>query len=858
MAKTIKYSRTQINGAAPTQLPTEHSTVVSHPVPQYPTQTGLEGLADSFARFFGQVNAGISSVQEGVLIGEKAKIARENDAQKASAVADAYAGREMDPALTNDYDYYDAYRGVTAVKTADAAAGSFDKWYREEFARANPTGDLNAARDQWIKDNLAGSDDKEFEGMVLSNFVKATDKIVAAQRETAARNTIKQGKDNLTAAIDAEAKNGEITPDRVTYYVDAARKLDPLNPTDAAPTVAAALTVAIQNHPEKANQIVDTLSKPGTGVNGKSFAESFPEAYAKLQADAVTSFSQTNTLTEWNALDALKQRADKFKSMSDEELSQFGADLVTTMNKYGSGSAIQTLRNALGTEMDRRADEGVKVAYIDEMLAGRVSLDVSAMKKDLGLWLQKKYGVDSIMKLPPEEAAAILKRTKGAIPDDYKVQVGAALTDFNNPAAQLKAFQLIDAAQKVNTSEWVDKYLIDDYAAPFFNAVIGAHNITGEPIEAILPKMNEMRRTGSDSITWGQVMRDDQPKAEQRAIEAVSSEIRNQMGQGGFFGFGGTNIEIPPALAKTVSDYALSVAITRGGQGASWQQAVSEAVKRMLPRIEVLPGNGKYAISFNTDSDPTYVGADGQRYPRTPLGFNIVNPATGETVNTLAVYSKELDQLSKTAPSVLPLGGKNDVSLSPFITEARKNGGYAVLQGGQPIAYGVGEKVIIGVPDGQMPGPGPYGFVPKFKNAEVVVPDNPAELEKMFGTIPEGFGFVPFQDAAGKKGWLLTYRANFGDQKGVSLDEREKGFQFPTKTGDGFTNYQEPVKPYVNETGETTVIPQRTKPAVSGTPKADATLEQIVRDYEKSLVDGGFDPKEAKRKAEEYRKTITP
>lgn len=73
--------------------------------------------------------------------------------------------------------------------------------------------------------------------------------------------------------------------------------------------------------------------------------------------------------------------------------------------------------------------------------------------------------------------------------------------------------------------------------------------------------------------------------------------------------------------------------------------------------------------------------------------------------------------------------------------------------------------------------------IPKPGNV-VVKPDRvvtfAADLRRqMDGLLPEGFGFLRVPIGVDTFGWMLAYRPNFGDQKGVSPEERERAWQAP-------------------------------------------------------------------------------
>jgi hypothetical protein len=720
------------------------------------------------------------------------RVAQENDAQKAKAVSDFYEGKP-DESLFSDADYYDTYRSLLAAKNGDEAATEFAKFYRETWLPQNPTGDLAGAREGWIKQNLTGSEDKEYEAQVLAQFVKSTDPLIGQQTETAVKTIIANGKQNLLSVIAADAKNGDITPDRIAFYTESYRRIDPANAYEAAPAIAAGLAVAVQNNPDKANAILGTLSKPGTGVNGKSFADSFPDAYADLQDKAVTSWQSTNTMEEWNAVDGLKQRAAKFYSMSDDELHQFGADLVVTRNKYGAANDIQQIQEQLGREYERRAKVGASNAQVDAMLLGATPKDPDVLKKGINAdYLKEKLGTDNIFQADPGKVAEIFVRSGGAVSDDYKLQLSDALTQFENPKAQMAALQILDQVQRQRDVKFADQFL-NDTASRYFHQVAADMDVTNDGFDKAVERVNNIRRqTAGKDITWADVTGKRPEEAKTAVASAIKSAVTENLGASGWFGTGlfGTTINVPVGLQQDISDYALHVALERGGQGVDYNTAINEAVKRIITRAEVLPQNGRYVLNLDTDRPPVWVGADGQVHPRTRLGLQVYNPDTGESVDTTAVYEKELVQLGRSPLRVLLPGDgtTKDVSLQadPYSSSV---GAYRVMKNGNDVIYEVGKSYEIEVPKEFDPRKPWFDSLGSEKRT-ITFPATPEGMMEEFADLPKGFGFIPVPltpDFSGKSGtgWALVYRPNFGDSDVKTLEEREKEFRLKAPSPEG-------------------------------------------------------------------------
>jgi len=777
MAKEIRSGRTQVQTPGLPAAPSERSKLVAQPVPEFKSsRLGLDGLSQSFANFFGATSKAAETLMQAVELGDRKRIEQENMAQKRQAVGDALTGKAMDQAGSEDYDYYDTYRTVLAEKTGSEAVREFKDWYQKDFLQKTPDSDLAQARQEWAIKNLTGSNDHEFEGMSLSAFYKGTETMLGTHMESRLKAQFAKGKDNLEAVIDADAGNGSISPERIAFYIQAAQKLDPLNAHEAAPMVANALSVAVQNHPDKSQAILSVLDREGTGINGKSFAASFPDSYAKLQQKAVTSFEQTNTMAEWEAVNGLRERAMKLKEMNDDDLAAFGEDLIRTRNRYGAANDIKSLQGLLVHEADRRATEGANFAHVQQMLMGATPTDVDVLKKNLPDYMKKVMGIDNILKADPTQVSQILVKAGTVVPEDFKAQVSGALVNFDNPAGQMAAANLLFSIEKQRDQKFAANYLTDE-AYRYYKHISDEQVLTNEPIEATLARVGELRRTAKPVESWAAVVGKPPGETRVEVDKKLNAAIKTTFGGSGAFGTGffRSDVFVPPDIRERITDYAMAVVSERGAQGVEWSKAVEEAVGRMANRADVIPQNGTYVLRINDNQNDAYT-ENGVTVPRTKLGLEVYNPKTGSNVNTVKVYETQLDQLVQKAPFFLKNGTADDVSLieHPF---AVAKGSYAVAQNGNYRVFEPGEKVELWSHEVSMTD----GRWEKVKDGkEAVIPDNETALNAMFqGRLPKGFGFVRIPLSDNKTGWMLAYRPNFGQDEGITLEEREKAFQPP-------------------------------------------------------------------------------
>jgi hypothetical protein len=334
--------------------------------------------------------------------------------------------------------------------------------------------------------------------------------------------------------------------------------------------------------------------------------------------------------------------------------------------------------------------------------------------------------------------------------------------------------------------KFVDQFL-SDTASRYFHQVADDMNITNDGFDKAVERVNAIRRQmAGKEVTWAEVTGKKPEEAKTAVASAIKSAVTENLGASGWFGTGlfGTTINIPVGLQQDISDYALQVAIERGGQGVDYNTAINEAVKRVITRAEVLPQNGKYVLNLDTDRPPVWVGADGQVHSRTRLGLQVYNPDTGESVDTTAVYETELLQLGRSPLRVLlPSDGTTkDVSLQadPYSSSV---GAYRVMKNGFDVIYEAGKSYEIEVPKEFDPSK-PWFESLGSEKMTLTFPAGPEAMMEEFASLPKGFGFIPVPlrpDFSGKSGtgWALVYRPNFGDGDMKTLGEREKEFRLP-------------------------------------------------------------------------------
>lgn len=781
--KTIRASRTNVGGPNVGATPTERSQLVGHEVTQYRSESGLEGLSQVFADFFGTASHALSAVQDGLNYGRKAEIEQENAAQKRQALGDALTGKPMDERLSGDLDYYDAFRAVTAQRDGYSASQEFIGWYTNEWLPENPTGDLMAARQEWAAKNLMGSIDPDYEGQVLASFFDQTDSLIGKHQEFALKYQTAKGMEALGAAIDAEVASGTLTAATLSSFIEKARVLDPLNSVDAPARVMSVLLAAAQNHPSQMMAVSNLLQQDGTGMNGKSFAASWPETFADFQGKAVEAWNSVNTVADLQQLTEFEDRLRFATSLDD--LADLGADVLEFREKSGAIGRTGTLLDQIASQAAKLEAQQIKFQGINGWFNGEEgAISASDLRANWTDWLHSNFGTSSILDVDPPTAVSLLQRLNGVVPEDVRTQLSASILDTRNPERAAQALALLNSLSATTGQDYAKSFLNDTAASLYRNVQARAQAMPNEPVENLLKVVQEARDGVKNwDADWKTIIGEpDTKKADQKVKAEIDRVLQATLGDMGFLGTGlfGSVPQIPLTLRESIYETARQMAIEAQANGRGWQSGVEDAILEISEGAELIPGaDGQSYLRLGANTSLEYEDGSGMGI-RPKLGTNVLNPQTGERVNTVQVFHDQLKELSESNRWALPSGTTTGIALNPLQPpELATAGLFSVEEDGVPILFPFGAEIAVGeTPDDHAAFPG-MGFQFGLAKAligdtglkTVALPDSEEAMDALV-QLPEGFKFVRYSDPVYGDAWRLTYRPNFGKQKGLSLDEQ--------------------------------------------------------------------------------------
>lgn len=781
--KSVRVARTQFGGGlAQAGVPTEKSQLVGQEVHQYrdTESDALYQLNDAIGRFMGAGVNALTSVQEGYQRGKLAEIEQANKAQKAQALGDALAGKEMDPALSGDDDYYSAFRSVKAQRDGFDAAQEFTSWYMTQWLPDNPTGDLAAARQQWALENITGSDDPDYEGQLIASFFDRTDGLLPEHMKAALKYQTDKGTAALGSLVEADVASGAVTVEKLNDYFEKARVLDPMNAAEAPTRVVNALLAAASNHPDKMMGVSGLLAQPGTGVNGKSFAQSFPDAYAAFQQQAVSAFNEINSTKELESFTSLQDRLREAKTPDD--LTAITVDALKHRQEFGNPGRINELLNGIDTALTQMGKNIDLTNATMAWVGGDRSVDPSDVKKGFPLLLDQ-MGVKTILEIEPAKAAQILNGMGSVVADEAKDVLTTSLLDTRSPADQAKAMETLTILARTTGKDTATAYL-NTAAKNLFDHAWAIQAVQPNiPMDAILARVNEARDTITDwDLPWQKITgAEDGKKADEAVNKVITDQLNARLGE-----FGNKGVVLPATLSKSIMDAARLKALEFDASGLGWEAGVKSAVDDITSNADLIPSaDGKTQMLVGATQKAQYVNDEGVTVDRPRMGRAVINPTTGKPVDTIDVFDKQADEIALTTPALLPGGRSDAIFLRESYDPTMKARGLFAVTGpdNQTVTFAAGQEVTLGAQQPLMPvmvdgvqvsTVANLDYDPA-KQPKATIPDNAADMAKLFD-LPEGFAWVRADTASGIV-WQMGYRLNFGTQKGKTLDQQAETFK---------------------------------------------------------------------------------
>lgn len=780
--------------AAPTPTP------LAAPQVQAPT-SGLSILSQGLNNFFGDAEQGADAVRRAVQSAgrqeirgqfylQRAQIDEQNKQRANQAEADALAGTPMSLEQANDRIYADTY-----AKTAGTIHGRdmFGQWMSDVYQHASPGQDLGALTHQWLQSNYGkGTGNPAFDAAALSHFYEATSRPMLAFQEGSAKAVIAQGQDNQDTATGDLLRSNKLNPDSWASTVDAYRRLDPMNPQNAPLHAAQALTAAAvaSGDPQQWQQAVSFLEKTGSGVNGRSFKDSFPEAYGKINEQANRNYVGGQSLDAskaWSALEDRMRTANKA-----EDWMSLIADANKVSQQYGGDAKRQAFINDATTGLDKFVKTETAINSIGQMAVGKMSPDQKVVDAYLPTFLQRKGWADADGNVTDPLNAGTMVAQLDMIPSGLKAQMSQKLGDPSNPTGQIQAYQFFKAAADRYGDPQRAKSLMSEDAKAIYDTVSGQVSLQGaQQLPQIFTSINQnLDIARQKEVPWAKLTGD---KTDADAKLSVGKEIDAVVGRGSWLT---SNPMFPDAKGVTLDPVTRDELINRLGRTAmlqsrggntDWKALVDQTMANAAGQMEILPGmNGSAVARLRQDNIPA---------SQIPLAFSVPNPNGGAPENTVATYRADLGKLSKALPGIVPDTNAISVArLAPFGMENAANGIYWLNRNGSALQIAPGQRLTDafkpGAPQNLMdtiednaitmvPGGVGRALIPTVRdNAQrlsqtaTTLSTDPAEAQKQLAAmLPQDGGWVLTRNPVNGF-FFLGYRPRFAGPAPVTIDQK--------------------------------------------------------------------------------------
>ena len=694
-----RSSRMQFSGGGSTNSPSVQSQVIAHDVPEFNTgQTGLEGLSRAFDAFYRPAMIGLEAVanaaerrssfeQQKALKEIEIENARKEKERSNKGAADALAGRARDTGLDAFTSYRESYSAALATRDAPRHWSDFLTASQAEIAAgADPV----QVFDAWVKKEIGqGSGDDIYDTAVLSDLGRKFESFqYQVTQDRAAMAKIK-GIEALNTAVAAKVRDRDMTVDDLSTFIASMRStfatFGDMESYQNAPKllmnqIIGSYSMASGNK-EDAEYIIGLLNAPGSGINGQSFAESFPDtadaAIAEINRDWMSGVNGKG-LTAMNSLrdDLLNFDVGSYATSEDAMLAfQSLADKALTLrDQYGGYDDYDQFMTSLKATAKPLVEKMAGMDYINLALSGKMDdvVDSGVVKKYLPDTL-KAAGASPLTN--PVGAAQIINRL-GVIDDDTKKTMSNALSSFDNPAALANAYTFYKTLAGQDRGETFALSMIDGEAnKDIFLQIAGAEMTTNADLPTVVAQVMANREKAKGVKANINELYGDKGESAIRGKlrEAIADQFDPSI-------FGGLNVTANSYVIDALYERTLQNYVSRG-PGAQWDTVISDTVKAAGDRLSVIPGEGGVLT----------IDALGKNMKGLRFGEEVPIPgdALHRTINTVDVWNDDLADIHDKLPGVI-----EDTSTIGLVAD-ESTGMYMVQESGIPVVLGFGQEYNI-------------------------------------------------------------------------------------------------------------------------------------------------------------------
>lgn len=320
-------------------------------------------LQSGFQAFFQGAQNGLAQMAHAEHLERMDEIKRENELESAAGVADAEAGREINPMYADDRDYTRAWNKVRAEADGRESAAQVEK----EIADRRSKGDTFNVKEFAMRrfGELAQSGQGRYginpiyDASFTKTYRDGIDKIVAEEQKNQIKEVIAEGIDTWERSVVARVSDNSLDYAGAQELIAQLNTLNPGQPVQNRARFFSTMLVAAGGSPEKWRQIKTVLETED--AKGRSMANQYPALYMEAQEKQIT--NENRELSEQGAImrSNIDQRLVEIRNAHPMDKLTALNDLTVladaTQDRFGGRAKWADYHHKLNREVEQAVQE---------------------------------------------------------------------------------------------------------------------------------------------------------------------------------------------------------------------------------------------------------------------------------------------------------------------------------------------------------------------------------------------------------------------------------------------------------------------------------------------------------------------
>lgn len=471
---------------------------------------GVSQLNASLSQFFNTGASVVRAVGQDLHRERLQAIERENKLQAMRGQADAISGKDADPDLVSDLDYYDAFRITSAAKSANETITELDilaaEWTPEH-------GDFEGYLKAHIEETYGdGTGDEVYDATYAKRVYEHVESLVRENSLKEHERAMKLAQRNATQLAVQAGARGDFTGEQYMQLFELTRAAHPgmSRGEVSALVISAMASGASTGGAGPIARFINFIHNEDIDGSGRTFAQLFPDQAAKLSIELNNYHRNAVTVEAQGHLEALSDEMKVLPSLIKSNPAQAIEHLKTLMlrsealsNRYGAAAAFDQLQG----QMDRlfesavtelQAQYGTRSTFQGDIVIGLTQEQFNERALPM---LMQSYGNPFAPDVTPEDrdrittqwAAAVATAANSKdIPPNLRALVRDGLRGGADSAKQRGALQILQKLDAISP-DLVSRVIGNDAGARFIYDSLARSDMTGT-LEGELQRLNEMPR----------------------------------------------------------------------------------------------------------------------------------------------------------------------------------------------------------------------------------------------------------------------------------------------------------------------------------------------------------------------------